>query len=74
MPTIINNPSQTPPEPSSTGMGFMFGLILLILFFFLFFYYGLPALRGSTTPTVNIPEQIDVNINPGNQQPAPPAQ
>jgi len=55
-------------EGNSSGMqGMMFGLMLLILIGFLFFYFGLPAIRQSVPDTqINVPDQIDVNIQ---QQP-----
>lgn len=48
-----------------SGMGFLLGIVLLAVILFLFFYYGLPFLRNSTatTPQVNVPGQIDVNVN-----------
>jgi hypothetical protein len=62
MATIVNNP---PAESNngSNGMGFLIGVILLIAVVVLFFYYGLPALQNAGTPQVNVPEQVDVNVN-----------
>lgn len=66
MATIVNNP--TTPE-SGGNIGMIVGVVLLLLFGFLFIVYGLPAMRNSgntsTTPAISVPEQIDVNINPG---------
>ena len=49
----------------NNGSGFLVGIILLVVVLYLLFYYGLPALRGaaSTTPQVNVPGKIDVNVN-----------
>lgn len=62
MTTIVN----TPPADNSGGpMGMIIGLIVLIVLGYLVWIYGLPALRsvGSGTPQINVPSQIDVNIN-----------
>lgn len=71
MATIVNNP---PPntEREGGGSGFLVGIILLIIFVILFIFYGLPYLgqagggSGTQTPQVNVPEQVDVNVE---QQP-----
>ena len=65
MATIVNNPGTTTEDNS--GMGFVVGVLLLLFVAFLFFVYGLPALtRSVSTPTVNVPSQIDVNLNTPN--------
>lgn len=49
---------------SSSGMSLLIGLIVLLVFAFLLFYYGLPALRGASSgPSIQVPGQIDVNVN-----------
>lgn len=46
------------------GLSFIMGIILLLAFAFLLFYYLLPAMRGAfSTPQVNVPGRIDVNVN-----------
>ncbi len=46
----------------SGGMGFLLGVILLIVFLALLFYYGLPMLGAATQgPTINVPEEVNVN-------------
>lgn len=51
---------------SSGGMGFLMGFIAIALFIYLLFAFGLPALRrGSASPQINVPEQVDVNVNQG---------
>jgi hypothetical protein len=62
MATIINNPPPT-SEERSNGTGFLIGIVLLIVFLILFFNYALPALRGAGSTNVNVPEQVDVNVN-----------
>ncbi|KKS93679.1 MAG: hypothetical protein UW68_C0032G0003 [Candidatus Collierbacteria bacterium GW2011_GWB1_44_6] len=59
--TIINNP----PSESGGGMGMLVGLIILLVLGYLLWIYGLPALRNMQvpTPTINVPSEIDVNIN-----------
>lgn len=79
MATIVNT---TPAAPSDSGSSaqFLIGAILLLVLAFLFFYYGLPALQRVTAPAqqgtnIQVPDQIDVNINGGQGTPeAPPAQ
>lgn len=70
MATIVNNPP-TNNEREGGGSGFLVGVILLIIFVILFIFYGLPYLgagggAGTQTPQVNVPEQVDVNVD---QQP-----
>lgn len=76
MATIVNTPAASEPS-SNSGMGFLLGVILLIVFMFLLFYYGLPALRSSASPQINVPGKIDVNVNNpqgGNNNPGQPGQ
>lgn len=50
----------------SGGMGFLLGVIILIVFLGLLFFYGLPYLNNAAQgPTINVPDQIDVNTNTG---------
>jgi len=64
MATIVNNPA---PVNEGSGMGFFLGALVLIVFLVLLFIYGLPMLRNATQgPTINVPDQIDVNVNGGN--------
>jgi hypothetical protein len=61
MATIVNT---TPAhEDTGSGMGFLLGILLLIAFIVVFFFYGVPALTQSFRgPQVNVPGQIDVNV------------
>lgn len=64
MTTIVNTPPAQ--KESGGGIGMIIGLIILVAVVYVFFIYGLPAIRNAqwgTTPQVNIPSKIDVNIN-----------
>lgn len=54
---------------AGASMGLVFGILMVILFMYLLFTYGMPYIRGggNSTPSVTIPDQVDVNINGGNQ-------
>lgn len=63
MATIINTPAA---DNSGSGMGFFFGIVLLIIFVLLVFLYGIPYVQRtmrSSTPQIQVPEKIDVNVN-----------
>lgn len=65
MTTIVN----TPPTTDNSGggpMGWIIGLVILLVLLYLGYVYGLPAIRNIQmgTPQINVPSQIDVNINP----------
>ena len=61
MATVVNNPSGT---GDNSGMGFLLGIILLIVFVVILLFYGLPLLQNSTSsPQLNVPGKIDVNVN-----------
>lgn len=45
------------------GLGVIVGIIVLIVVLFLAVYYGLPYIRNSAAPQINVPSQIDVNVN-----------
>ena len=61
MATIVQQPAST---DSGSGMGFLLGIVLLILFVIGLLYYGLPAIQSRTSaPTIQVPEQVDVNVN-----------
>jgi len=64
MATVVNTPSTS---DTGGGMGFLIGMILLAVVLFLLFVYGLPLLNqagrgGGTGTNINIPDQIDVNM------------
>lgn len=50
-------------ESQNSGMSFIVGILLLIAVLFLFFYYLLPVVRGASSPQINVPGKIDVNVN-----------
>jgi len=63
MTTIVNNP---PAADNSGGpMGWIIGLVILLVVLYLGFVYGIPAIQRIKvgTPQINIPSQIDVNVN-----------
>jgi hypothetical protein len=69
MATVVNQ-APAPQAQADSGLGFLVGLVVLLLAAFLLFYYGVPALRrtgvgGGTN--INVPRQIDVNVNQGSQ-------
>ena len=55
---------QQPASGEGNGTGFLLGIVLLILFFIALFYYGLPMIQSATsTPQMNVPSEVDVNVN-----------
>ena len=67
MATVINNPSHAPSSSEGASAAVIIGITHVVLIVLAFIVYGLPALRnqsdtGSGT-NVNIPDQIDVNVN-----------
>jgi len=62
MATIINTQPAERQETSGI-VGMIIGLIILFLAAYLFFIYGVPFIRNISNPQVNVPRQIDVNIN-----------
>lgn len=62
MATIVNNP---PAVESGNNTGMILGIILLLVLAFVLIFYGIPYFTNatrSTTPTVSVPDQIDVNV------------
>lgn len=56
--------THTHVQESSGGMGFLLGVIALIMLFLFFIYYALPLMRNATSsPSIQVPEKVDVNIN-----------
>lgn len=61
MATVINNPT----TDSGNSVSTLVGIILLLVVAFLFLYYLLPFLSSANraaSPTVNVPDKVDVNI------------
>jgi len=65
MTTIVNNPPAAESSKSGGTVGVIITLIVLLVLVYLGFMYGLPAIRRmrSVSPQINVPSQIDVNIN-----------
>ncbi len=62
MATVVNTTSPTTDQGNSVGA--LVGIVLLLLVIVLFFYYGLPAIRSATSgPQINVPREVDVNVN-----------
>lgn len=68
MTTIVNSPT---PSGNDNSTGLIIGIFIFIILGLVFFYYGLPAIRTIGTPqinvpapVINVPDQIDVNVNP----------
>lgn len=71
MATIVNTTPAT-AERDTSSWGALMAVILVIAFIVLMLYYGLPALQnagsGATTaPQIQVPEQVDVNVNQPNK-------
>ena len=68
MATIINTPAPAPANnDNNSSTGLILGILILVAFLAILFFYGLPALRSATqqsAPQINVPDQIDVNVNP----------
>lgn len=44
------------------SLGLIVGLVLLFILGVMFIYYVLPILRSTSSPTVNVPDRVDVNL------------
>jgi hypothetical protein len=77
MTTVVNTPASGTSD-SGSGMGMVVGIIVVLVIVVLLAMFALPALRGGGTSApaanapagdgasdVNLPEQVDVNVNPG---------
>jgi hypothetical protein len=65
MTTIVNTPA---PSTNNSVNGIFIGMFFVILGL-VFFFYGIPALKGLKSPSlnvqappINIPNKIDVNV------------
>jgi hypothetical protein len=59
MATIVNNPGTS---DSGSAVGMIVGVIVVLAIAFFFFVYGLPMMRQSASPQINVPGKIDVNV------------
>lgn len=69
MTTVVNNPT---PSGESGGGGLVAGILALVVVLVLLAYFGLPLFNmaankaGSGGGTqIEIPEQVDINVNQG---------
>lgn len=59
-------------EKDSNAASLLIGFIILLILGVLFFYYGLPLISQAVNrPAVQVPSQIDVNVNQPAGQNAP---
>ena len=74
MTTVVNNPA-TGTTSEGAGSGVVVGVIIALIVLALLLIFGLPLMRsnlqGSSGVDVNIPKDINVDINrvPGNVNP-----
>ncbi len=65
MVTIINKPGNN-NEPSGGMWGYL-GILLVIVVIIILLFYGIPILRNAVrntgTPQINVPGNVNVNIN-----------
>lgn len=81
MATVVNNPPTSTSSDAGGGMGMVVGVVLVLVIVLLLLFFGLPALRGGdggtetggTGTEINVPEQIDLNVQGGGGA-APPVQ
>lgn len=61
MDAVVSNP---PAENSGNNLSLMIGIILILAIVLALVYFALPNIDTSlNTPQVNVPGQVDVNIN-----------
>lgn len=72
MATVIHEHEKSPEVvhehhdvQDSGAIGSTMALIIGILVVLLLLFYGIPYLRGGGGTNVNVPDTIDVNVNPG---------
>jgi hypothetical protein len=67
MATVINNPTSTPGDGSSSAVGIVVGILVAVVVAVLFFVYGLPAITGNEADRgddTRIEVDIDRNAAP----------
>ena len=49
---------------NNSSVGFVIGAIILLIAVIFFIIYGIPMIQNSMqSPTINVPDKVDVNIN-----------
>lgn len=63
MATVVNNP---PASTHSNGTGMMIGALFLLIVVAFLFYFGSRLFNSAQPQDVNVqvPEQVDVQVNP----------
>ena len=64
---VIERPVATSESTHGSGINFLLGVILLLIVLYLLFTYGLPMIRTAATPSVSVPEKINVNVTTPNE-------
>jgi hypothetical protein len=78
MATIVNNPPAQPVQATEgdNSMALVVGVVVLALILFVLFFsnaFGflrrgvLPSAAPNSNPSIQVPDQIDVNVNTPNQ-------
>jgi hypothetical protein len=76
MATVINSPR----TDDASGVGVIVGIIIALAIIVLAALYFVPAIRGGNAGTgtedsggtqINVPDQVDLNLNNGGGAPAP---
>ena len=63
---VIHEHNMAPAQDNSNALGFILGIVLLLALaiFALYYFGGLGRIgSGISTPQVNVPGKIDVNVN-----------
>ncbi|EKD84734.1 MAG: hypothetical protein ACD_38C00167G0003 [uncultured bacterium] len=66
MADVVREKEYIPQSSSSDSggpLGLLIGVIIVVVLIILFFNYLLPVLQKSSAPQINVPGQIDVNVN-----------
>ncbi len=63
MPTVINNPPQTPQNGNNPATALITGVVVIVLVL-IFLLYGLPRIRsGGSGTQINIPSNINIQTS-----------
>lgn len=62
MTTVVNQP-ESAGDSSTSLLNTILVLGFLFVLGYVVFAYGLPALQNAGSPQINVPKQVDVNVN-----------